>query len=346
MRGDETMDVRLVSTLSSTGDRAIRFRFGNTQYEAANSIGDTLWLKLVRLNHKIQGYFSNDGSEWTQVGQTVDISVIDSYSDFSTFTGTRQGLYVNGVQNCWFDLYMYRDAYTPLLAECPANRLGVSRTVQNADTTVLDNIYNNNWAMYAGVEFGNSDYRKSADSIFVVASSANSGGTVGIYIDSIDASRKIGECNITGTGSWTTSRTFSAKLSSPVSGNHDVYLLFTGSGSDKLLMLQSFYFTGERTTTGVSGEIPNGPRNYDLGQNYPNPFNPTTTIRYQLPVSGAVSLKVYNLLGQVMSDLYEGFRPAGKYQATLNGEGLSSGVYLYELKVGNFVTSKKALLLK
>ncbi len=346
MRGDENMDVRLVSTLSSTGDRAIRFRFGNTQYEAVNSIGDTLWLKLVRLNHKIAGYFSNDGNAWTQVGQTVDISAIDSYSDFSTFTGTRQGLYVSGVQNCWFDLYIYRDAYTPVLAECPANRLGVSRTVQNADTTVLDNIYNNNWAMYAGVEFGNNDYRKSADSIHVVASSANSGGTVAVYIDSIDASRKVGECSITGTGSWTTSRTFSAKLSSPISGNHDVYLLFSGSGSSKLLMLQSFYFTGEKPTTGVSGDNSIGPRKYDLGQNYPNPFNPTTTIRYQLPVSGAVSLKVYNLLGQVMSVLYKGFRPAGKYQAILNGEGLSSGVYLYELKVGNFVSSKKALLLK
>jgi xylan 1,4-beta-xylosidase len=346
MRGDETMDVRLVSTLSSTGDRAIRFRFGNTQYEAVNSIGDTLWLKLVRVNHKISGYFSNDGNAWAQVGQTVDISVIDSYSDFSTFTGTRQGLYVNGIQNCWFDLYIYRDAYTPLLAECPANRLGMSRTVQNAGTTLLDNIYNNNWAMYAGVEFGNNDYRKSADSIHVVASSANSGGTVGVYIDSIDASRQIGVCNISGTGSWTTLKTFSAKLSSPVTGNHDVYLLFNGSGSDKLFMLQSFCFTGENTTTGISGEVSNGPRKYDLGQNYPNPFNPTTTIRYQLPVAGVVSLKVYNLLGQVMSVLYEGFRQAGKYQAILNAEGLSSGMYLYQLKVGNFVSTKKALLLR
>ena len=111
-------------------------------------------------------------------------------------------------------------------------------------------------------------------------------------------------------------------------------------------MLQSFYFTGEKTTTGISGEVSNGPCKYDLGQNYPNPFNPTTTIRYQLPVAGVVSLKVYNLLGQVMSVLYEGFRQAGKYQAILNAEGLSSGMYLYQLKVGNFVSTKKALLLR
>ncbi len=180
----------------------------------------------------------------------------------------------------------------------------------------------------------------------MVASSANTGGSVKVYIDSIDASRQIGECNISGTGSWTTFETFSAKLSSPVSGNHDVYLLFDGSGPDKFFMLQSFYFTGEKTTTGVSGEIFNGPRNYELGQNYPDPFNPTTTISYQLPVAGMVSLKVYNLLGQEIADLYEGYRQPGKYQAILNAEGLSSGTYLYRLKAGNFVSTKKAILLR
>ncbi len=197
MRGDETTSVKLVSSLSnSTGDKAIRFSFGSTQYEAPNTIGDTLWLKIVRINHKISGYFSSDGNGWTQVGQAFDVSSIDSYSDYTTFTGTRQGLYVNGMQTGWFNLYIYRDAYTPILAECPANQSGTKRTVQNADTTVLDNIYNSNWAMYAGVEFGNNDYQKSSDSIKVIASSAGGSGTVEVYIDSIDVSTKIAECNI------------------------------------------------------------------------------------------------------------------------------------------------------
>ena len=248
MRGDQTMNVRLVSSLSSTGNRVIRFVFGSTLYEVDNSIGDTLWLKMVRVNHKISGYFSGNGNDWTQVGQAVDISAIDSYSDFSTFTGTRQGLYVNGMQNCWFDLYIYRDAYTPILAECPANQLGTKRTVLSADTTVLDNIYYNDWALYAGVEFGGADYQKSPDSVSFVASSATNGGTVDVFIDSIDASTKIAECNIAGTGSWSAFKTFSAKLLKPVSGSHDVYLLFTGSATNKLFMLQSFYFTSSKIT--------------------------------------------------------------------------------------------------
>ena len=346
MRGDETMSVKLVSTLSSNGYNSIAFGLDTTSYEIENSIGDTLWLKLLRINHKISGYFSSDGFEWKQIGQAVDISIIDSYSDYSTFTGTRQGLYVNGITNCWFDLYIYRDAYTPILAECPANQLGTKRTVQKADTTVLDNIYYNNWAMYAGVEFGYNEYLKSADSIKVIASSGTGGGIVEVYIDSIDASTKIAECNIDGTGSWTTFETFSAKLLSPVSGNHDVYLLFTGSVMNKLFMLHSFYFTGEKITTGTTGENFQNPREYDLEQNYPNPFNPTTVISYQLPVAGNISLKIYNLLGQEITTLYEGFHQAGKYTATFNAEGLSSGIYLYQLEAGNFVFTKKALLLK
>ena len=346
MRGDEAMDVKLVSSLLSSGDKSILFSFDNTRYEIENSIGDTLWLKLVRVNHKISGYFSSDGFDWAQVGQTVDVSAIDSYSDFSTFTGTRQGLYVSGIQNCWFDLYIYRDAYTPILAECPANQLGTKRTVQNANTTVLDNIYYNNWAMYAGVEFGNNEYQKHADSIEVITSSATDGGIVEVYIDSIDASTKIAECNISGTGSWTTFETFSAKLLSPVSGKHDVYLLFTGSVMNKLFMLHSFYFTGERITTGTTGQYFQDPSNFDLEQNYPNPFNPTTVISYKLPVSSNISLKVYDLIGQEITTLFKGFRQAGNYSTTFNAKGLSSGIYLYRLDAGNFEFTKKALLLR
>ena len=346
MRGDETMDVRLVSSLSTNGDKSIRFSFGSTQYEVPNTIGDTLWLRLVRINHKVTGYFSNDGNEWTQVGQAFDISTIDSYSDYTSFTGTRQGLYVSGMQTCWFDLYIYRDAFNSILAECPANQLGTKRTLIAANTTVLDNIYYNNWAMYAGVEFGNNDYSKSADSIKVIASSANNGGVVEVYIDSIDESTKIAECNIAGTGSWTSLETFSAKLLSPVSGNHDVYLLFTGSVMDKLFMLKSFYFTGEMKTTGTKEKSIQNPLKYNLGQNYPNPFNPSTIISYQLPVASKVSLKVYNLLGQEINTLYDGLHQAGNFTATFNAGGLPSGIYLYRLEAGNFVFTKKALLLK
>ncbi len=347
MRGDETMNIKLVSSLSGSGDNIIRFSFGSNKYEVENSAGDTLWLKMVRVNHIISGYFGSNGNDWTQVGQAFDISQIDSYSDYSTFTGTRQGLYVKGMQNCWFDLYIYRDAYTSILAECPANQLGTKRTVLTGNTTVLDNIYNNNWAMYAGVEFGNNDYHKSADSIKVMASSATDGGTVEVYIDSIDASTKIAECNISGTGSWTTFKTFSAKLLSSVKGNHDVYLLFTGSGSNKLFMLQSFYFTGTSTITGVESLQGNSnPKRFDLEQNYPNPFNPSTSIGFNLPISSKVKVTVYDQLGQRVVTLADGEFSAGIHHLNFNAGYLASGIYYYRIKAGSYSQTKKMILMK
>jgi hypothetical protein len=101
--------------------------------------------------------------------------------------------------------------------------------------------------------------------------------------------------------------------------------------------------------------------NFYLGQNYPNPFNPTTVINYQLPVTSNISLAVYNLLGQEVATLFEGFRQPGNYEATFSAGGgsasggdgskLASGVYLYRLSANhiggsNFVDVKKLILLK
>jgi hypothetical protein len=87
-------------------------------------------------------------------------------------------------------------------------------------------------------------------------------------------------------------------------------------------------------------------KNFDLGQNYPNPFNPTTMIRYQLPVSSLVSLRVYNLLGQEVATLFEGIGPPGTYEATFDGSKLAGGVYLYRLTTGDFMETKKLILVR
>ena len=352
MRGDEKMFVKLVSTFSSDSGKTIKFSFNTTQYEIKNTVGDTLWFKLVRVNHKISGYYSNDGFDWNQIGSQLDISEIDSYSDFSTFTGTRQGLYVNGSNDCWFDLYIYRDAYTPILAECPANQFGNKRGVQQDGTTILNNIINDNWAMYAGVEFGNNEYQKNCDSLNIIASSANAGGNVEVYIDSIDENTKIADCEIKSTGSWTSFQTFSAKLLTTVSGNHDVYLKFSGTGSDKLFQLKSFQFTTNSTPTSINESQGNLlPGKFYLYQNYPNPFNPVTTIKYTIPYLKAkgdatLQLKVYDILGRDIATLVNKKQQPGTYEVTFDGSKLTSGVYLYTIKSDNYADTKKLVLLK
>ncbi|MCJ7555050.1 MAG: T9SS type A sorting domain-containing protein, partial [Ignavibacteriaceae bacterium] len=95
----------------------------------------------------------------------------------------------------------------------------------------------------------------------------------------------------------------------------------------------------------------NFPNEYQLHQNYPNPFNPNTVISYQLPVSGLVSLKVYDILGNEVATLVNEYRPAGKYNVEFhshsgNVRNLSSGVYFYTIKAGSFVETKKMILLR
>jgi hypothetical protein len=112
------------------------------------------------------------------------------------------------------------------------------------------------------------------------------------------------------------------------------------------------YFT-IAASVGVKG-IAGIPNEYALFQNFPNPFNPFTQIKYSIPKSSYVSLKIYNLLGKEVATLFDGVQQTGNYIATFNGTGLSSGVYLFRLHASqtdggqakNFVETKKLILLK
>jgi len=89
----------------------------------------------------------------------------------------------------------------------------------------------------------------------------------------------------------------------------------------------------------------NIPDGFSLSQNYPNPFNPSTTIKYELPKSSFVSLKVYDILGREAASLVNEEKPAGSYSVDFTAK-LSSGVYFYTLKAGAFVQTKKLTIIK
>jgi aminopeptidase N len=93
---------------------------------------------------------------------------------------------------------------------------------------------------------------------------------------------------------------------------------------------------------GSSGE----PSSYTLDQNYPNPFNPSTTIRYGLPHNSFVTVTVYNTLGQQVAQLVNEQQQRGYQDVVLRGDGMASGVYFYTLRAGDFVQTKKLVLMK
>jgi len=91
---------------------------------------------------------------------------------------------------------------------------------------------------------------------------------------------------------------------------------------------------------------PSAPVELSLGQNNPNPFNPTTVIKFGLPEDSYVRLTVYNVLGQVVSNLADGYFQAGYHSVTWHGDNVASGIYLYRLEVGNTVMTRKMVLMK
>ncbi len=118
-----------------------------------------------------------------------------------------------------------------------------------------------------------------------------------------------------------------------------------GSGDES----ETYYF--KTTLTGIDGtqEVP---LSFSLSQNYPNPFNPSTSIKYAISSRQFVTLKVYDVLGKEVATLVNEEKPAGMYNVefnsveTLHATSLPSGVYFYQLKTGDFIETKKMILMK
>jgi hypothetical protein len=109
------------------------------------------------------------------------------------------------------------------------------------------------------------------------------------------------------------------------------------------------YMNGFNTSgifTAIGGNTTMTPVEYSLSQNYPNPFNPVTQIDYQLPKSGNVRLIIFNALGKEVDVLVNESQNAGNHTVNWNAGAFSSGVYIYKLESGSFISSRKMILLK
>ncbi len=118
---------------------------------------------------------------------------------------------------------------------------------------------------------------------------------------------------------------------------------FLGSGDTVSIYLIRAYVS---LVTGVKQEIELKPNTFSLSQNYPNPFNPSTIIQYRIPVNGMVAIKVFDILGREIKALVNDYKTAGNYSISFDASKFASGVYFYQLRAGNFISTKKMLLIK
>lgn len=140
-----------------------------------------------------------------------------------------------------------------------------------------------------------------------------------------------------------------------INGNGTTLDVSTYSYTDKNVSAGKTYnyrlkqvdFDGSYTYHNLNSEVIIGaPTEFSLEQNYPNPFNPETKINFTIPVSGNVKLSVYNLLGQEVATLVNGFKQAGSHTVNFEAKGLQSGMYFYKLETTSFTQTRKMTLLK
>jgi len=98
--------------------------------------------------------------------------------------------------------------------------------------------------------------------------------------------------------------------------------------------------------TGIKEADNSTPKEFKLFQNFPNPFNPSTTISWQSPAGGWHTLKVYDVLGNEVATLIDEYKPAGIHNVKCKMNNLASGIYFYQIKAGDFIQTKKMILLK
>jgi hypothetical protein len=109
---------------------------------------------------------------------------------------------------------------------------------------------------------------------------------------------------------------------------------------------QTYFRRGRLASASVRSHPGWAPEDFQLYQNYPNPFNPSTTISFSIPRTENVSLKVYDLLGREVATLVDGRKEAGEHSVKWNAEGFASGVYFCRLKAGDFVQTRKLVLVR
>ena len=120
-----------------------------------------------------------------------------------------------------------------------------------------------------------------------------------------------------------------------------------GYQRDFILVTTGYYVKGKNYESSP-GDITDHliPKSFSLGQNYPNPFNPITEIKYAIPEDCWVMLGVFNTLGQKVATLADGFQKAGYKIVRWDASSLASGIYFYRLKAGDFVQTRKLILLR
>jgi xylan 1,4-beta-xylosidase len=232
--GNQKVIARLFSSYDQ--GKKIIFKLDTATRSVPNTFGNTIWLKIVRNEHLLNGYVSGDGKKWTSLGAAISaVSLDKAQPNFNSWVGTSVGLFAEG-KAADFDLFICKDGLSALPATGFSNFYGIKTVSQQQEKVVTNTSNLGGWLMISGVELGNV----SPKSIELTAS-AKTAGKVEIWLDDLQKGKLIATVPVSATGesNW---KGFIKSIPN-VTGQHDVFIRFS-PGTPQNIYVKSMRFLG------------------------------------------------------------------------------------------------------
>ena len=305
--------------------KKIGFRVNDKKVEIENTLGNVLWLRVERYEHQLRGAYSTNGISWTQLVSAVSAIDLDkTQENYNHWVGTSNGLYTNG-KKAHFDLYVYRDGFSPLPVVGYNNYYGLEVRGTGTNKSMTNSSDQGGWLILGGVDLGQGT---RVPAFVEVEAASTLGGTLEVWIDDLGAEgTKVATIDISTTGSESTWKKFRTNVTG-LSGQHDIYLSW--SGPEKAFLLKNIRFIpNDDYLTNV--------RQYETENRlkiYPNPVTSQLNIENHKPFN---SLTIYNIHGQIVLEKTFGY-PETTVSLPVH---LKKGVYLLQVfSEGQPITTK------
>ena len=311
--GNESVTASVYSGYN--GAKKIGFRFNGTTVEVENTIGSVLWLKVERQAHQLSGFYSADGSSWTQIGAAISSVDLDKGQvNYNSWVGTSNGLYAKSLKAS-FDQFIYQDAFSAIPVAGRNNYFGLESKTSNTTSAMTNSSSKGGWLMLGGVDLG--QINRAALGVEVEASSTV-GGTLEVWIDDLEgAGTKIASLNITSTGGDSNWQKFSTNIAQ-LTGQHDVFLRWSGQANAFMVRNVRFLMNS------ISGINTPNKDDFDI-KVYPNPFQNSLYLDSKI-ASG--QFEIFNLAGELIE---KGLISTTKQEL---GKNLNIGIYLIKIISG------------
>lgn len=230
--GNQKEIVRLFT--GNENGKKIVFQFDTAKRIVSNTAGNIVWLKLVRNQHVLTGYFSGDGKSWLAVGAPISAVNLDrAQPNFNSWVGTSVGLFAEG-KVADFNFFICKDGQSPLPASGYNNYFGVSTVNRDGVKAVTNTTDKGGWFMISGVELG-----KKSPSLIQLAASTQTNAKVEVWLDDLEKGKLIATIPLTANsgGTWQQFRQSVKGLT----GQHDVFVKFP-KGTAPGVCVQSIQF--------------------------------------------------------------------------------------------------------